>query len=272
MEFLPYLIRSESSRTSGSLEDIAGQEDALDFQMYFMNRLPRNGSGDGKDSLYGRKREFLSGLLGEENNNSVGDKNLNKLQSEPTENGNIEEKIDDKKQQSSGEGVTEAEHNAVCEPNSRRSSITESLREFESSLLDMLEEDDCSLTKDQSTLPKEITPVEDGETIIEKMRKASLTTVEEEKEDEYIITPLEEEQDLRVMMVEKTVTKMNEHNQSNGVNEGPPLNSNGPVINTSSLEEKNDEKTISNPLTRKDDLSNRQLKNQPPTITVEIIS
>ncbi|XP_014277827.1 uncharacterized protein [Halyomorpha halys] len=187
VEFLPYLMK-DSELSSCSLENISGQEDAVDFQMYIMSRIL--GNDDGKESISGRKKEFLSGLLGEENNNLPAPGNIQSTQPEISD-----------------QSTTRQEIAQGTEPdtNSRRSSITESLKEFGSSLLEMLQDDEEEPVK----------PVLNGEPMDgslssqPKVPEVTPTPLRVER-DNYILTPLEEENEEDIWSVNKILINNSE--------------------------------------------------------------
>lgn len=251
VEFLPYLMK-DLEFSSGSLENVSGQEDVVDFQAYVMNRILDN--DDGKESISGRKKEFLSGLLGEENNNLPAVGSTQSTQPEISDQSNTKEDIA-----------------LGFEPgtNSRRSSITESLKEFGSSLLEMLQDDEEEPAK--SAVNGE--PVSDRFTPEPKVQEMTVSTFKAGR-DPYILTPLEEENEEDIWSVNKILMNNSEisHKRKDlskivWINESI-LNSDGKKFQ----QETEEIKSLTGRFILEEKKLDKLKNNQLPVITVESIS
>lgn len=211
---------------------------------------------DGKENISGKKKEFLSGLLGEENNNLPALGNTQSTQPEISDQSNPKEEI-----------VLGSEPGT----NSRRSSITESLKEFGSSLLDMLQDDEEEPVK--SVLNAE--PIDDRFAPQPKAQEVTLSTFKEGR-DPYILTPLEEENEEDIWSVNKILMNNSEisHKRKDlsklvWINESI-LNSNDKTIK---FEEDNEEiKSLTGRFILEEKKLGKLKGNQLPVITVESIS
>lgn len=224
--------------------------------MFFMSCLPENQPplDEGKERISGRKREFLSGLLGEENNNLSL---LGKIQSQVTES---------IAQSNSKQGIPPS---STAEHNSRRSSITESLKEFESSLLDMLqdagEEEEDPRPGIQMEIQRFLPSL--------KIQEVQLTSFKEDKDGDYILTPLEEEDfwsvnnlltnsDKNVKKIDRCkIIHLNENRGDSGYDKQSEFdernNENKGSHDKGFFEEKHPDKLT---------------KHEPPSITIETVS
>lgn len=215
-----------------------------------MGRLPHeNSNEEGKESVSDKKKEFLSGLLCEENNN------LFRGEVPKVENLELLQKssIGVEKEQSKLESSSNA--------NSRRSSITESLREFESSLLEMLDEEEGSIGGNSPSAGKD----DDDDVVVTSMipvRKQDLPPLVEEKEEDYIITPVDE--DLEDRFKEEVQNKLPPHGDVRDES-NKDLKGKTNVYEVGSLK-------VTEIMPSNIGYRTRTRKDQPPIITVEIVS